>query len=137
MAYNSGDLSEGNHTIKIRVTGSKNGAATGAYAIIDYVKVFQAGEGGGGGGELLETAASLSESIQYYPNPVRSGDVLHVSVPEATGEVSLLDLSGVQIRSMVVTDNALEVPTDGLSNGLYLLQYQTRNGREVVKIMVH
>ena len=136
MAYNSGDLSAGNHTIKIRVTGSKNGAATGAYAIIDYVKVFQAG-GGGGGGEFPENATSLSESIQYYPNPVRSGDVLHVNVPEATGEVSLLGLSGVHIRSIVVTDNVMEVPTDGLSNGVYLLQYQTRNGREVVKIMVH
>jgi uncharacterized protein YjdB len=140
MAYNSGDLPAGNHTLKIRVTGSKNAAATGTYAIVDYVKVFQAG-GGGGGGAFHETSTSLSESssepMQYYPNPVRSGDVLHVEVPEATGQVSLVDLSGVQVRSIVVTDNALEVPTDGLSIGVYLLQYQTRNGREVVKIMVH
>jgi hypothetical protein len=136
MAYNSGVLSDGNHILKIRVMGSRNAASTGAYAIIDYVKVFQSG-GGGGGGAYQETAASDSESFQYYPNPVRSGDVLHVNVPEGTGQISLLDLSGVQVRSIVVTDNALEISTDGLSNGVYLLEYQTRNGREVVKIVVH
>ena len=136
MAYNSGTLSQGNHTLKIRVTGSKNPAATGAYAIIDYVKVFQS-DGGGGGGAAPESAAlSELESLQYYPNPVRSGEIVNIKVPEATGEIHLFDLSGAPVRSIAVMETSLELSTSGLSSGIYILQYQTRNGREVVKIMV-
>lgn len=135
MAYNSGILSQGNHILKVRVTGTGNSAGTGNYAIVDYVKVFQS-EGGSGGGSS-PTASSLSESIEYYPNPVRSGDILHVSVPEAAGQVTLLNISGVPVRSVTVNDNSLKLTTEGLSSGIYVLQYQTRNGRESVKIMVH
>jgi hypothetical protein len=79
----------------------------------------------------------LPESIQYYPNPVRSGEILHVTVPEAAGQVTLFNLAGVPMRSITINDNSLQVPTDGLSSGMYVLQYQTRNGKESVKIMVH
>ncbi len=135
MAYNSGIIAQGNHILKVRVTGSRNGAGTGNYAIIDYAKVFQS-EGGGGGGASPESVAPVSEAIQYYPNPVRSGDILHINVPEAVGQVSLFDLSGVPVRSINVNDNSLQLTTDGLSSGMYVLQYQTRNGKESVKIMV-
>ena len=136
MVYNTGMIAQGNHILKVRVTGTRNAAGTGNYAIIDYAKVFQS-EGGGGGGASPESMTSLSESIQYYPNPVRSGDVLHVSVPEAVGQLNLFDLSGVPVRSITVNDNSLQIPTDGLSSGMYVLQYQTRNGKESVKIMVY
>lgn len=135
MAYTSGTLAQGNHTLKIRVTGSKHPSATGAYAIVDYVKVYQAGGGGGGSNALR--IAEATEGMRYYPNPLKSGDVLYISVPEATGEVSLVDLSGSPLRSISVTDTDLEIPTEGLANGIYLLQYRTHKDREVVKIMIH
>jgi hypothetical protein len=40
MAYNSGILTQGNHVLKVRVTGTGNAAGNGKYAIVDYVKVF-------------------------------------------------------------------------------------------------
>ena len=39
MVFASANLSPGQHTIKMRVTGTKNPAATGAYAILDYVAI--------------------------------------------------------------------------------------------------
>ncbi len=38
--YTSPALSNGNHTLKVRVTGTKNASASNTYAIIDYVTVF-------------------------------------------------------------------------------------------------
>src|SRR5688500_11006116 len=40
MVFSSGSLSQGNHSIKIRVTGSKNSASTGTYIVLDYLKVY-------------------------------------------------------------------------------------------------
>ena len=39
LVYESA-LSQGPHSIKMRVTGSKNPAATGAYVILDYLKIY-------------------------------------------------------------------------------------------------
>jgi hypothetical protein len=60
-----------------------------------------------------------------------------VDVPEAAGQVILFDMTGIPVRSITVNDNSLQLTTDGLSSGMYVLQYQTRTGKEVVKIMVH
>ncbi|WP_276373408.1 Ig-like domain-containing protein [Chryseolinea sp. H1M3-3] len=141
MVHSSGVLTQGTHTIKMRVTGLKNAAATGAYAIIDYIKVYSTATGTGGGSNAPEIAAmeveeEIAQPMQYYPNPLRSGDVLNVSLPEASGEVTLLDIGGVPQRTMSVTDTELQIQTAGLLKGIYLLQYRTAKGREVVKIMV-
>lgn len=140
MVYSSGTLTQGTHTIKIRVTGTKNAAATGTYAIIDYIKVYSTAVGGGGGANAPEATAAIEEEtaqpMEYYPNPLRSGDVLHVNLPAAAGEVTLMDLAGVPQLTFTVTDTALQIPTSGLFKGIYLLQYRTEKGREVVKIMV-
>ena len=77
-----------------------------------------------------------TQQMEYYPNPLRPGDVLHVNLPEVEGEVALLDLAGIPQMTFQVTDKALAIPTGGLYKGMYLLQYRTSKGREVVKIMV-
>ncbi len=140
MVFRSASLVQGTHTIKIRVTGTKNPAATGTYAIIDYIKIYSTSVGGGGGSNAGTTASTHMEEevkpVQYYPNPVKSGDILHVNLPEATGEVTILNLAGIPQRILPVINTALEIPTAGLYQGLYLLQYRTPRGREVVKIMV-
>lgn len=134
--FSSEGLTQGEHTIKIRVTGSKNSAATGAYAIIDYVKVYSTAAGGGAGASLMAAAEAPTEPMQYYPNPLRSGDALYVDVPEVEGEVLLMDLAGTPLRTLSVTETSLTIPTDGLNKGIYLLEYRTAKGREVVRIIV-
>jgi hypothetical protein len=39
--YNSPNLTQGTHTFKIRVTGTKNPSSTGFYVVHDYVKTYQ------------------------------------------------------------------------------------------------
>jgi uncharacterized protein YjdB len=139
MAFASGNLAQGPHTLKIRVTGSKNSASTGTYAVVDYVKVYSAAVGGGSGGMAPEIAAFEEETgspMEYYPNPILSGDMLHVILPEAAGQVTLMDIAGIPQRTFIVTGSELEIPTSGLFKGMYLLEYKTMKGREVVKIMV-
>jgi hypothetical protein len=141
MVFSSGTLPQGTHTIKIRVTGSKNASATGTYGIIDYIKVYSTAVGGGGGSNSPEVSSmSLEEEpslpITCFPNPVKSGDMLHVHLPEADGEVTLLDLAGVPQRTLRATDTKIQIPTGGLRPGIYILQYRTAKGREVVKIII-
>lgn len=141
MVFSSGTLSQATHTIKIRATGSKNSAATGAYAIVDYIKVYSTALGTGGGSNAPEVASTMmeeetAEPMQYYPNPLKPGDVLYVTLPEASGEITLLDIAGVPQHAMKVVDTEVQIPTDGLFKGIYLLQYRTNKGREVVKILV-
>lgn len=136
MVFTSGAIAQGTHTIKIRVTGTKNSAATGTYAIVDYLKLYSTSGGGGGGSSEAVAMTEESAPMQYGPNPLKSGEVLHVNLPDASGEVTLLNMSGVPQRTLQVTETAVEIPTAGLFEGIYFLQYRSEKGSEIVRIMV-
>jgi hypothetical protein len=136
MVFTSGAIAQGTHTIKIRVTGTKNSAATGTYAIVDYLKLYSTSGGGGGGSSEAVAMTEESAPMQYGPNPVKSGDMLHVNLPDASGEVTLLNMSGVPQRTLQVTEKAVEISTAGLFEGIYFLQYRSEKGSEIVRIMV-
>jgi uncharacterized protein YjdB len=139
MVFSSGTLAQGNHSIKIRVTGTKNAASTGTYIVLDYIKVHTISGGGGGGSQALTSTImeeEITAPVQYFPNPVKVGDILNVKLPMASGEVTVISMTGVPLLTLPVTDSELQIPTSGLLRGMYLLQYRTRNNNEVVKIMV-
>ena len=139
MVFSSGALAQGNHTIKIRVTGTKNAASTGTYIVLDYLKVHTISGGSGGGSQSLSSTImkeEIASPVEYFPNPVKSGDILNVKLPAASGEVTIISMTGVPLLTLPVTNSELQIPTSGLLRGMYLLQYRTRNNNEVVKIMV-
>ncbi len=145
--FKSGTLDEGRHTIKIRVTGTKNPASSGTYAIIDYLKVYSATETNITALETNSTDASVLSAakltaettgqIQTFPNPVASGDILHVILPSATGTVSIVDVTGFTHFSTQATATQLDIPTSALPKGMYFLQQQSTLGKTTLKIMVN
>ena len=58
--YNS-SLVDGTHTIKIRVTGTKNSASTGTYVILDFIKVYSFS------GVAVTSVAVLPSTITLAP----------------------------------------------------------------------
>ncbi len=82
----------------------------------------------------LDTS-SLSD---IYPNPVRRGDLLHISSSSAINRVQLTDLRGVTVYTQPVAEKVYElsVPTNGLTAGIYLLQLISEQNREVYKVIV-
>lgn len=71
-----------------------------------------------------------------FPNPVKSGDLLQVNLPEGSGSLSLLDMRGITQRMLKVKDNAVQLSTAGLVKGIYLLHYQTDKESDVSKIRI-
>ncbi|HET6558688.1 MAG TPA: right-handed parallel beta-helix repeat-containing protein [Prolixibacteraceae bacterium] len=78
----------------------------------------------------------IIKTMYSFPNPIKSGDVLHINVPHETGNLSLLDMRGVTQRMVKVKDNSIQIPTAGLLEGMYLLHYQSLKGSDVSKIRI-
>ena len=126
LAFTSGTLAEGTHNIKIRVTGGRNSSSSGSYAIIDYLKVYSSTA-------VFATAQATTESFvtegpanetQIYPNPVAAGDILHVRLVEATGVVSVIDVTGYAHYTTAPTSVDLEIPTGSMPKGMYFVQHK-------------
>jgi len=146
MAFSSVSLTEGNHTIKIRVTGTKAASSSGTYVVIDYLKVYSGSASSSATTSLMNapapaslatSEAELTGQIQVFPNPVKSGDLLHVTVPVASGTVSVIDATGFAHYTAQATTTELEIPTSGLPTGMYFVQYRTAQGEILLKILVN
>lgn len=61
--------------------------------------------------------------VQFYPNPVKSGD--NVQLSSDVKQIEVFDLKGNFIKSMNTTSS---VTTEGLSKGTYFLRIHTNNG---------
>jgi hypothetical protein len=138
LVFSSGTLTEGTHSIKIRVTGGRNSSSSGSYAIIDYLKVYSSTE------VATTTAPATTEAfnegsaneIQIYPNPVKAGDILHVRLVEAAGVVSVIDVTGFAHYTTTPTSVDLEIPTGSMPKGMYFVQHRVGSSQVQYKILV-
>ncbi len=82
------------------------------------------------------------KSFSVFPNPASSGiDVRWNMQQPSTGEISLFDLTGRQVRTLYKGDlskgiNQMHFGLSGINNGLYFLMLNTKNGRLVKKLMI-
>ncbi len=77
-------------------------------------------------------------SLSVYPNPVHNGEVLSIVAEEAIHKVSILSLDGKTIRiPMILDDVRVEIETDELEHGVYLVAINTSGKSEVVRILVN
>ena len=136
LVYTSPALTQGTHSFKIRVTGTKNAASTGYYAIHDFVKVYSSVGGGGGGGARVASMEEEVIELQAYPNPISSGDVLHIELPDAIGALKISDMMGKSKFTSTVSETKLEIQTRDWSNGMYLLIYKSPAGMKTKKILI-
>jgi uncharacterized protein YjdB len=139
MAFSSGTLSEGTHSIKIRVTGGRNSSSSGSYVVIDYLKVYSSTS------VATTSPVTATESLFYegaanetqiYPNPVESGDILHVRLVEAAGVVSVIDVTGYAHYTTAPTSIDLEIPTSSMPKGMYFVQHKIGSSQVQYKILV-
>ncbi|MBS1778455.1 MAG: T9SS type A sorting domain-containing protein [Bacteroidetes bacterium] len=83
----------------------------------------------------INTISGNSIGLSAYPNPVT--DVLHVELSgKIDGEATLTvtDVTGKQVRSIVVNANQVEVNMNGLPAGVYQLKYSDRSHVDVMKV---
>ncbi len=136
LVYTSpAELTQGSHTFKITVTGTKNASSTDFYVVHDFVKIYSSAGGGGGGGERI-TLMEGPAGLQVHPNPIESGNTLFLEVPGTPGELQISDMMGKLKYTLHTTERQLEIPTTGLADGVYLLHYRSSNGVKSIKIII-
>jgi trimeric autotransporter adhesin len=108
------DMKEGTHTLKIRVTGTKNIRATGVYVVLDYVRIFTSAQVNTTAGyQSLLSNTSGANNTAYgvqtlYANTSGSGNTAHGSFA--------LRHNTVGYENTAVGDNALFSNTEGSHN---------------------
>ena len=116
---------------------------TGAH----YRIVFTGFEGTTSGnielGKVAESGVNTDDMVSQhyecsvYPNPVVLGDVLSIRSEVALTEMHLYGLAGTKILSKRLQGLTIDLPTDILCPGLYVLEVQTKEGeRQTFKVTV-
>jgi hypothetical protein len=107
-------MKEGTHSLKIRVTGTKNARATGTYVVLDYIRVYTA--------TLVNTASgyqSLVSNTSGANNTAYGVQTLYSNTSGA-GNTALgsyaLKSNTTGIENTAVGDQALYSNTEGIGN---------------------
>lgn len=121
--------------------GTINIATTGGVANFSGVEVWRVNTTGTTAAREVAAAQTATEtfSVKLYPNPVQ--DRLSVKLPFDAGQVrgtSVADAAGkprLENAHQAVSVDELEIRTEGLPPGLYLLKLDTEHGFKVVKFI--
>jgi len=82
----------------------------------------------------LNTSAQTIEGLEVYPNPVISGEYVHIQAGENIDQVQVFDLLGHQVRETALTDGLLD--TSGLSKGIYMVKLHSAEGHQATLKLV-
>lgn len=110
-------IKEGTHTLKIRVTGTKNTRATGTYVVLDYVRVYSSTEVNTSAGyQSLVSNTSGNNNTAYGAKALNSNTSGHSNT--ANGSYALQS-NTVGYENTGVGDEALKSNTEGSSNSAF------------------
>jgi hypothetical protein len=82
---------------------------------------------------VSESEAYIAKSI--FPNPVSTD--LNIQLYEGTSKsnIKILDLSGRTVASEIMNGDNLKLDVSTLAPGLYIVQFNNKNGRQVMRFM--
>lgn len=91
-----------------------------------------------GGQGVINSGASSNLSIEAYPNPAQDNFtvLLESYNSELTYILSIYNLQGQLIFSQNMNSNRLELETEQLENGTYILKVQSSEGQGTTKVTV-
>lgn len=116
------NLTEGDHELRFNIiTGDFN------------INWFVFGEPG-----PVSVSFVAGQAVEVYPNPVRQGNLLHLSASSDVNRIVMTDLKGTVVHTQRIDgeNRNLTIPTGGLSGGVYLLQVICDRKQEVHKVIV-
>jgi hypothetical protein len=64
----------------------------------------------------------LLENISYYPNPIRTGEDLHVKGGEAPYSLELYTINGTNIVKQLMYGDLYHIPEGQIANGIYIIR---------------
>lgn len=90
--------------------------------------------------KLKPATSSINESdangtFSVFPNPATSD--INISGIEAGSRIRVLDISGKLILDKISTNETFNINTNGLANGVYVIQVATKNHTSQKKVVVN
>ncbi|GAA3624851.1 T9SS type A sorting domain-containing protein [Flavivirga jejuensis] len=79
--------------------------------------------------DTLTTNEPEKDYFTLYPNPAKDKVYINLSSEQELHQVSIYNMTGAYLYS----ESALEIDTSHLSNGMYLLQLETKTGNISIK----
>lgn len=77
-----------------------------------------------------------ASSLKVYPNPVTDG-IVNVVIPEgAVGVLSIYNMAGGKVLERVASEGTQTINVSNLQAGIYLVEVNTDNGKQVSRIIV-
>ena len=114
---------------KLRFTTSGSVAGK-SYEIV--VSNFEAVYTNSQGGVAANVAAN---GLRVYPNPVTDG-ILNVVIPEgAMGVLSIYNMAGGKVLERVASEGTQTINVSNLQAGIYVVEVNTVEGKQVVKVV--
>ncbi len=114
------------------LTGVSNGTVT---------VIATANDGSGVTGTLVITVGDdtsvtdpFAPRLTVYPNPVRG--MMHIVSDVVIDEVRLINVIGQVVLSQEVNDKYLQLPTDNLKEGVYLVQIAAGNTVQMKRVVI-
>jgi hypothetical protein len=88
-----------------------------------------------GSSPVLSTKAGISkDKVEIFPNP--TNDKFFVFGASEVSEIQIADLNGKQLKKIVNQENStIEISTDGLSQGIYILKLISPQGIKTQKLV--
>ncbi len=83
----------------------------------------------------LSTSTAILNSLKYYPNPVNAGEDVHV-VGEELNSYAIYSADGKLIKEEILNDFSPTISTVGMNSGIYLVQFHSKIGESMIKIVV-
>ncbi|TVZ21267.1 putative secreted protein (Por secretion system target) [Dokdonia sp. Hel_I_63] len=88
-------------------------------------------------GPLSVERVAAAGVFSVFPNPSNGNINIAVNTPQGRGTVKIIDINGrVVYTKDAVLEGSLKLQAEGLAAGIYLLQVQSANATETIKIII-
>ena len=77
----------------------------------------------------------VKATIELYPNPASSFTNVIIGFDYTSGTANLYDLAGRLLQSFDITSRTVPIDLDGLPEGIYIINIDTNNGKEGIKVI--
>lgn len=78
-------------------------------------------------------SSNISEisKTEFYPNPNKAGNIVHINSSTTSSEVSITSMTGQIIYKSITTEKSVQIPTN-LPNGIYLIQVNDQSPNTLI-----
>lgn len=87
-------------------------------------------------GTSINSLRTIQNEFRVYPNPAISKVTVQKTGISNPAKLDVYNVLGIKVRSEIITNKAIELSVEGLSNGIYLFVLTSNNSTETKRILI-